>query len=213
MSMCAPTRELSRAELTAELRRTLAWAIDRVETHGAVYSCTGLDTAPPKRRCTRTSATGHRPAWQPSTPPPRHGCAAGGSRPGAVRPFQPIARGRPRHGAECPHASARRGVPPRRCWRGQIAWERGETTFVPADSGRNARRTVRGCACASSTRLDSLVGRDRFWLFWLLRSRTRTSNAHRPLPCWHQPNSERTRHGKQPNIRCNAGRRALPRRN
>ncbi len=40
--MHQPAR-LTRNELVAELRATLAWCIDRVRADGGVVSCTGLD--------------------------------------------------------------------------------------------------------------------------------------------------------------------------
>lgn len=43
MSRLAPTRQLTRDELVAELRATLAWCIRRADADDGVVSCTGLD--------------------------------------------------------------------------------------------------------------------------------------------------------------------------
>ncbi|CAM3635787.1 hypothetical protein H7J08_07840 [Mycobacterium frederiksbergense] len=45
MSRVAPTRQLTRDELVAELRATLVWCIRRAEADDGVVSCTGLDDA------------------------------------------------------------------------------------------------------------------------------------------------------------------------
>lgn len=42
MSVTAPTRQLSRDELVAELRATLAWHIARAEAGDGVVLCSGL---------------------------------------------------------------------------------------------------------------------------------------------------------------------------
>lgn len=45
MSQTAPTHRLTRDELAAELRATVAWCIARAEADNGVVSCTGLDDA------------------------------------------------------------------------------------------------------------------------------------------------------------------------